>query len=489
MCRVLSAQVSHETNTFSVITLGVDDFAARYLYRGADIAANMAGTRTEIGAHLDAAARHGWDLVQPIATHATPAGPARPEAWAELSGAVLDACDDRIDGVLLALHGAMVTVDRDDAEGDLLARLRDRLGPDVPIAITMDLHANVTDAMARHADIVLAYRTYPHIDQHEIATEAADLLQRAMAGEIRPVSTVARRPMLTGCNNGVTQTGPMVDFLARAAGMVAAEREVLAVTVCAGFPWADLAATGPSVTVVSDGAPRQDLAESLMDDVWARRDERTVALLSLDEAMNRARQAVVGQPLVIGDTTDNPGGGGYGDGVALLRAMLDAGLQNAALAAIYDPESAGRAIDGGVGAEVALTLGARVDPAGYGPALDVTGTVESVSDGAFVCEGPMWAGIKVSLGPTAVVRIGGVRVVVASNNLQVTDRNAFLSQGIDPATCAVVAVKSSHHFRAAFQPLAGEVVVCDSGGLVSPDFARFPYRKVRRPIWPLDDLG
>jgi microcystin degradation protein MlrC len=215
--RILSAEISHETNTFSILPTTLALYKARRDYRGQEIVNAFSGTKTEMGAHLAAAKKYGWELVQPIAAAATPGGKTPAKDWAHLSGAVLEACQEGpFDGVLLSLHGAMVTEDQDDAEGDLLRRLREKLGPDIPIAISLDIHANVSNAMARLAHIVIAYRTYPHIDQYERGMEAADLLQRAMHGEIRPHSLVWRAPVLEGLDYGRTQGGPMSRILARA---------------------------------------------------------------------------------------------------------------------------------------------------------------------------------------------------------------------------------------------------------------------------------
>lgn len=493
--RIVSAEISHETNTFSVLSTTMEDYLKRQCFFGADVAANMANTRTEIAAHIDAAKAFGWDLVPTVAAHATPSGKTTAAAWAELSGAVLAACEaGPVDGVLLALHGAMVTEDQDDAEGDLLARLRAKLGPSVPIAVTLDLHANVTDRMAELATVLMPYRTYPHIDQYEMAMESAELMRRVMAGEVRPVTAIARRPTLDGLNHGRTQSGPMAELLARAAAIKAADPAILEIGLCAGFAWADIPETGPSVTVTTDGdeAKAQRIAEELADFVWATKHINLVPLLSLDDMVAKARAANADTgkgPLVIGDTTDNPGAGGYGDGVRLLEALLKAGIRNAACGAICDPASAAKVHAAGLGATVTLDLGAKVSPATYGPSLAVQAKVEALSeDGAFVCDGPMWAGMTVRLGRSALVDISGIKVVIASSNLQVTDRQAFLRFGLDPTKLDVVAVKSSHHFRAAFQPIAREVVLADSGALCSQDYAKFKFEKLRRPIWPLDPI-
>jgi microcystin degradation protein MlrC len=491
--RVLSAELAHETNTFSILPTTLESYHSRLYYEGDDIARAMGGAACEMAAHIDAAKRHNWSLVQPLATRATPSGKTTAEAWAILSGKVLAACDEGpFDGVILALHGAMVTEDQDDAEGDLLARLRQRVGPDIPIAITLDLHANVSDAMAEHANIVMAYRTYPHIDQYEIATEAADLMERAMAGEINPRSVVARGPLIEGCNHGQTQVGPMVGMLKRAAGYVADDPGVLSVAVCAGFSLADIPFMGPTVTVVGDGDNEKygQIADAMMDEVWDTRKDITVPTFSLAEAMAAAKASAGqgGKPLVLADFSDNPGSGGYGDSVRLLEAMIDAGIDNAALGVISDPDVVAACQAAGAGNQVTLSLGSKVDATLYGPPLELTATVQSLSDGSYVCDGPMLTGEARSMGPTAVLRIGGVRAIIASNNQQVTDRQVFISQGIEPTACDVVAVKSAHHFRAAFEPMSRDVMLADSGSLATRDLNAFPWHRLRRPVYPLDDV-
>ncbi|MFH1757274.1 MAG: M81 family metallopeptidase [Pseudomonadota bacterium] len=488
--KILSAEISHETNTFNILPTTLALYKARRYYRGEEIAKALAGTRTEIGAHLDAARKFGWKLVQPIAAAATPGGKTPAEDWTHLSEAVLEACQERpFDGVLLSLHGAMVTEDQDDAEGDLLRRLREKIGAEVPIAISLDIHANVSDAMARLANIVISYRTYPHIDQYERAMEAADLLQRALDGEIQPRSLVLRGPVLEGLDYGRTQGGPMSRILVRADDLRLRNPGVLAVAVCAGFVWADIPDAGPSVTLTVNGdvSRFRGVAEELMKDVWETRHEVTVPLYTLKEAMAEAgKGAPDAQPLVLADFTDNPGSGGYGDSIRLLEAMIQAKVSNAAFGCVPDPEAVQECIAAGVGREVEIILGAKINPQAYGPSLRVRGTVEKVSDGTFIAQGPMSKGVRFSMGPTAVLRCGGVRVLVTTHNIQVYDLQVFLSQKIDPRTCSVVAVKSWHHFRAAFEPISRRVMLVNSGGLASRDLKRFPYRKVRRPIYPLD---
>ncbi len=491
--RVLSAEINHETNTFSILPTTLNSYQARRYLRGEEIRKAMSGTNTEMSAHIDAAQRYGWELVQPIAAQATPAGKTTAETWSALSGAVLQACGEGdFDGVLLALHGAMVTQDQDDAEGDLLRHIRERIGMEVPLAITLDLHANVTEAMARLANIVLSYRTYPHVDLYERAREAADLLQRAMNGEIHPQSLVRRGPLLEGCNYGRTQGGPMERLIGEADRIKGEEPGVFAISICSGFPWSDIFEAGPSVTVTGEGREKRfpEIAENLMSVVWEARREKTVQEVGLEAAIAEAKLGggYDQRPLILADFTDNPGSGGYGDGIALLRAMVEARLSNAVFGCVSDPEAARKCIAVGTGKEVTLDLGAKIDPKSYGPPLRITGVVEGITDGVFTCQGPMSKGVRFSLGPAAVLRCGGVRVLITTRNIQVYDLQIFLSQGIDPGKCSVVALKSWHHFRASFEPISRKVLLVDSGALVSMDLKRFPYRNIRRPVWPLDEI-
>ena len=427
-----------------------------------------------------------------MSANATPSGKVTRAAFDEFAADILAAIDDNppFDAILLALHGAMVVEHHEDGEGLLLRLIRDRVGRDVPIGVTLDLHANVTDTMAEHADVMISYRTYPHVDQYERAAETADLIRRAVEGEIQPTVTVARGDILDGVDHGrTTAPGPMTEVLAMADGRVAADPSILAISVNAGFPWADIRDAGPTAVLVCDGkdASCRIVAGELMDTIWQSRHRLTIHSVTATDAIAAARQAGGGDgPIVFGDFADNPGGGGYGDATALLGAMIDAGLDNAAFATIHDPEAAAICTNAGTGATVSLALGGKVDPR-YGAPLDVTGTVEAVTDGTFVYEGPMLAGATLRMGPTAVLRVGGVDIVVTSSNHQALDRRFFSHAGIDPAAKSILAVKSAHHFRAAFGPIASQLVVVDSGGgLTSNDFRAFPFERVRRPIYPLD---
>lgn len=486
--KVLSAQLSHETNTFSSTPTTLASFGERMLLRGEEIAHALRGTNSEISAHLEAAERHGWTLVQPLAAHATPSGRSTAATWRELSQTILQDCTPDLAGVLLALHGAMVTEDEEDAEGALLAGIRRIVGPEVPVIATLDLHANVTDRMAEQTNALFAYRSYPHVDQYEVAREAADELQRLIRSGEHSRCVVARAPLLDGCDHGRTHADGVMNSLLDLADDLRSRHEgVSSIAICAGFPWADIAQAGPTVSVsgTASAGVLREVARQLTEAIWESRHETSAHLLSLDEMVQVLSQSQAG-PVVVADFTDNPGHGAPGDGVRILAAVLKAGLQNIAVADVLDPESAAACAAAGVGAEVDLLLGAKRNPAVYGEPLAVRAKVLRVGDASYVCAGPMWRGVTIRTGLTAVIDVSGVQVIVTSSGKQTIDRQAFISQGIDPTACRAVVVKSQQHFRGAYDPIASRTILVDAGGAVSPQLGRLPYQRVRRPVWPLD---
>ena len=491
---VLIAQFAHETNTFSRLPTTLADYRRRWLLEGEAIVPRFRGTRTEIGGLIDHAVRAGWDLVPAVAANATPSGKLTREAWETIRDMIVSHARKAgaLDAVVLALHGAMVSETEDDAEGALLEALRGAIGPHVPVAVTLDLHANATPRMARHANALISYRTYPHVDQYERAQQAAALIDRVLEGKARPQCLIVQPPTLCGADHGRTvQPGPMRDLLAMADDFEK-EEGVHVVSIQAGFMPADIEWAGPSVAVTHEpaqAARAREIADALSREIWRRRDEETIAYLGIDEVMRAvASDAGEGGPLVVADGTDNPGGGGYGDATNMLRALIDGGAKDAAVGHICDPAAARAAIEAGAGNKVRVSLGGHIDPA-FGAPIEVEAHVQSVSDGTFINDGPMGKGTKSEMGPTAVLRVGGIEVIVISNRLQNTDLQTFLSQGIDPAARRVLVVKSVHHFRAAYAPIAREVMIVDSGALCTPDPKRHTYRRLRRPIWPLDEMG
>jgi microcystin degradation protein MlrC len=482
----------HETNTFSRVPTDMAAFRRRDFHLENEIPAAFRGTRSAFGATFEAADKFGWTLVHPVSANPNPSGIVTDDAFEEVTGMITGAVDAKgpLDGALLHLHGAMVSNSHEDAEGEFLARLRGRLGPEVPIVVTLDLHANVTQRMADNANVLIAYRTYPHIDQYERAWQGAELLERAMQGEIRPRTVIARGPMLYGLDHGRTQRGPMAELIARGEALEA-KGAALAVSICAGFSRANIRDVGPSVTVTVDGNIQggQAIADEFMDYVWQMREFTTVKLRSVAEVVALAREGEPGdKPLVVADYTDNPGGGGYGDATAFLKGLVEGGVDSVAFHAICDPEAVQEGMRAGVGTKTTLTLGGKTDPAMGGGPLSLEGEVVCLTNGRFIAYGPMGGGVERDYGPSMVFRVDGIDIIVITNNGQAVDLGQFTSLGIDPTRYRTVAVKSMQHFRAAFEPIAREVVLVDTHALCSEIYTPELFTRVRRPIWPLDPI-
>lgn len=492
---VLTAEFAHESNTFKKGFTALDDFRSETYLLGEAAIAERGDANTELAGFLDAAREAGWKVTHVISAHAGPGARVARAAFDDIAGQICEAVKSNratLDGILLSLHGAMVTEFCEDGEGELLQRLRAIVGPDVPIAVSLDLHANCTPLMCELADVVLSYKTYPHIDMRERGLQAGRILEGRMAGRTRPRTLRAHRPMLDEINGGRSDEGPMVPLYARARA-AEAEPGIFAVSLNAGFSDADIRDVGPTVTVTYDSllpgakAQARAIAEEIADGIWAARFTSVNSYLSVEEAAHIARGFDASNgPLIIADYADNPGSGAYGDSTNLLKAMLDAGLKNAAFGPMIDPEAAAFLHKHGVGERVSLALGGKNDPTFGGGPLQVTGDILHLSNGDMICDGPILGGLHHRYGTTAVLRVGGIDVLVVTANSQMLDQQQFKAFSIIPSEKSVVALKSMQHFRAAFEPIAGRVIVCDSGALSTPRYERRIYLNAPRPIFPLD---
>jgi microcystin degradation protein MlrC len=486
---VLTAEMSHETNSFSLRKTGQQAFMARYALMGEAAILERGAENTELAGFLDAGREHGWQVHHVLSAAAGPSGKVRREAFEWLCEPILSRLKHhQYDGILLGLHGAMGLEFSDDGEGELLQRIRALVGNEIPIAITLDPHANVSKQMCALADIIVSFKSYPHIDMRDIGRQAGDILQRTMAGEIKPSTVRVGRPMLEEVNGGRTDVGPMTGRLA-AARAYENQADVFAVSINAGFASADVKEVGPTVLVTGQGdfAAHTAFAETIADDIWNRRFEVLNDYLSTTEAAAIAAsyESDAG-PLIIADYADNPGAGGYGDSTELLREMLSAGVSNACFAPMVDHDVVQALQAAVVGETVQIELGGKTDPEFGGGPLAVEAELVSLSDGHFTGEGQMIHGLHGSFGPSAVIRVGGIEILVVTIPRQILDLQQFRAFGIDPQKKLVVALKSMHHFRAAFEPIAGKIIVCDSGALCTPRYGRLPYTNVPRPIFPLD---
>ena len=488
--RVLLAEIMHETNTFNRIATVKADFETRYWHEGTQAASELAGTNTEIAGFIEAAQTCDWSLKIPLAASASPSGPMASDDWDRVKQLILDPLQagEAFDAVALVLHGSMVTETTLDAEGDLLRELRTLAGAHTLIAVTLDMHANVSPAMIEAADMMMAYRTYPHVDQRERALHMARLMDEVLRGGSRPKLVMARMPMMDAANHGQTADGqPMPDLL-RLAETMEDRDGIVCASIQIGFPWSDVPDIGPNVVVTAtDEQQGRAVATELMQAVWQSRHDTQLEFATPAEALALAKHGQAGdKPLVLADFADNPAGGAYGDSPNLLRAMIGEGLQGAAFATISDPASVELAAKAGVGAKVQLLLGGKGAP-DLTPPLEVEAEVINLTDGEFICAGPMWQGVTFSMGATAVIRIGGIEVVVSSVPTAVMDLNVFRSVGINPREMTTIGLKSRNHFKAAYGPIARETLLVDAGGIASMRLQELTFRNIPRPIWPLEN--
>ncbi|QYZ69369.1 M81 family metallopeptidase [Neotabrizicola shimadae] len=489
---VLTGAFVHESNTFKKGETTLQDFREDVLDLGQAAIDRFGDVNDEVAGFLDAGRAAGWRITHTVSAHATPGARVAQEAFDHIAGIICDAARanrDTLDGILLALHGSMVPVFCEDGEGELLRRLRAIVGPDLPIAVTLDLHAMVTPAMVEQAQIFVSYKTYPHVDMRETGRHAGQLLDAAMRGETRPRTLRVHLPMLDEANAGRTDVPETAALYTRAAEHEA-EPGIQAVSVNAGFSEADITEMGPTVLVTFDQGREtraREIAEGLAHSIWAGRGKVSNTFLTPAEAAAEARDFDPAKgPLVIADYADNPGAGAYGDATALLAALLEAGAAPGAFAPMIDAQAAAILHRHAVGDTVTLDLGGKCDPTFGGGPLRLTGEIRHLSDGTYTGDGPILGGITHSFGPTAVLRVQGIDILVVSLPGQMLDLQQVRAFGIEPAEQRFLVVKSMQHFRAAFEPVAGRVIVCDTGALATPQAHLRPYTHVRRPVWPLD---
>jgi microcystin degradation protein MlrC len=489
--RIAVAGFEHETNTFANRKTTYDDFVHDWFFRGEELR-QLRVTNTVPGGFVAAIeSSPDLELVPLVHAGATPGGVVTADAVERIEGEILDGLRrSNPDAVVLCLHGAMVTELSDDGEGQTLRRMREIVGREVPIVAVLDLHANLTQAMVDLADVLVPYNSYPHVDMAERGAEAARLAVQIARREVKPTTGYVKLPLAPVTPKQFSGIEPTKSVMSKAFE-IESRTGVLNAAVCFAFAYADIPHVGMGVTVTTDDdQTAADLfAEELADLIMERHEEFRPDLMTVEEAVHTAIAEPEG-PIILADLGDNPGGGSACDGTALLWALLDLGADDAAFALIADPEVVAQAFDVGIGGELSTVLGAKTDDL-HGYPIPVTATVQSLSDGRFVYEGPMNRGAEDSLGRTVVLtcqgRHGGlVEVIVCENRVQPYDAAVFRSQGIEPTAKKILVVKSMVHFRGSFGPFAARIIEVNTPGLTSMDLTRFKYTKLRRPLWPLD---
>ena len=485
--RLLIAMMKHETNTFSPVPTPLARFGPLY---GDNAIRAYRGTGTGLGAYLDLAERESAEVVLPIAAGASPSGPVEDAAYAHITDAICDAvARGGFDGIMLDLHGAMVTQSLEDGEGEFLRRLR-AIDPGTPIAVSLDMHANLYDAMIANATVVTGYRTYPHIDTYETAKLAGEILLLAMRGEVKPVMAWRNEPMLPHVMRQGTDDHPNKELQHRCATMSA--EGALAASLFTGFPHADITNAGLSAVVVTDGDRKlaEELRDELLGRAWVEREAFVYKIEPLQQSVARAKAMALGDgPVVLLDHYDNCASGGTMDTTVVLAEILKQGLEDVAAFAIYDPAAVQQAIAAGIGTQVTLSIGGKIAmPAipAESPPLKVTGTVKTISNGRYRNRGPMARGVMMDMGATVVLDTGTVEIVLISRHVEPSDLNCLSSLGIDPLQKRYVMLKSRIHWRAGLGRMAKAVVDCAGVGVCTSDYGQLKFEKVRRPIYPLD---
>jgi microcystin degradation protein MlrC len=468
----------HETNTFAPGRTTLEDFASYRLADGPQaVREALEGTATEIGGALAACGELGYEVVPFFDAAAVPGPIVAAEARAFLWERFLDRLEEAqpLDGVLLALHGAMVAEELEDPESDLIAQVRERVAS-VPIAVVLDLHANPGDGLVADADILVAYETYPHADAEERAAEAVRLLGDTIEGDLAPLVAGRRLPLLTCPLVQATAAEPMASLLA-ATRRIRARPGVAAASLVPGYAYADVERLGFAVLVTGEGAAADAAADELAEAVWAVREAFRPELATVQEAVERARGAE--QRLVLAEVADNVGGGAPGNATDVVGALIEAGAKGA-VAVLHDPAAAAQAASAGQGAEVELQAGE--------PPLPLRGRVTYAAETAYRRTGSYMTGQEVDMGLCAVVDAGGVEAVLTSRRVMPFDADHLRAVGIEPAERRLLVVKSAIAWQAAFGNLVDEVIYVDTPGPCTCRLETLPYERAPRPIVPLDDV-
>lgn len=487
--RIAIGGISHETNTYANACFGLTELEAFVVRRGDQVIRANEGTRSFIGGMLAAAEQLGAEVLPTLTAITQPSGTIARAAYDTLKAELLDrlAAVLPVDAVALELHGAGVVDGIDDLEADLAGAVRELVGRDVPIVAPLDLHGNITQAMADVIDLMLGVHYYPHTDCYERGEEAVFAIPALLDGSLTPVTHVEYLPILMPPASTDFDPARLTNELC---WDIEQQDGVIDATFFHGFPFTDTPITGSHIVVTTNGdrALAVQHAKTIASSVWDRREsfkpESDTPELAVRQAVAAAAKST-GKPVVINETSDNCGGGSPGDSTHLLRAMLEASVTDACFAFIYDPEVAEVAHRAGVGAKIDIRLGGKHDEI-HGEPLEVSGYVKSLSDGRFTYTTPMARGVRENLGKMVRLQIDGVDVVVGSRRSQTFDTGPFILNGIDVNQYKIVALKSSAHFRAVFDEIASEIFTSDAPGLTTLRVDVFERTRPSGPMWPKD---
>jgi microcystin degradation protein MlrC len=491
MAKIAVGGMQHETNTFAPTKASYAMFeqgggwpTPQY---DESLFEAVSGANLPVEGAIQRLRANGHTVVPLAWAAASPSAQVTDDAFERVVGGITSAMDrlGPFDGVYLDLHGAMVTESYDDGEGEILRRVRSMIGDRVPLVASLDLHANITAQMVKHADALTIYRTYPHVDMADTGARAILLLENMLKTGNRPAKGFYQFNFLTGLPSQCNLIEPCLSIYKRIAQL--SEQTGVSIDFATGFPMADIHDCGMSLVAFGPSQMQTDACMSNIQRMIEHAEKDfAMELLQPDDAVQRAlARGAPGAPIVLADTQDNPGAGGNGDTTGLLAALMRQRAPDAVLGLLCDGPSAKRAHDAGQGATIDFTLGEISGVPGR-TALGGRFLVERLGDGQFTCTGPMFKGFKMKLGPMALLKgtgdYSGVRVVLASRKCQAGDQEMFRHLGIEPKKHAVIALKSSVHFRADFQPIAKDVLVVQAPGPALANPADFAWTKLRKGI-------
>ncbi len=487
--RIAIGTIFTECNQFGGIPIDLAWFERYELRRGDEMLTVNKGV---MGGMLEVLGRAGHTPVPTIYASAGPGGPLTAACYAQLKGELLDclaACLP-VDGVLLPLHGAAVAEETGDLEGDLICAVREVVGWDVPIVATLDLHAHVTDQMVTHADALLAWETYPHADSFSTGMRGAQMIVDMLAGRCHPTMAMAKVPVITGAINGSTHGDDPFAVLMRQTKAHEGDPGVLSTSLFLVHPYLDQPGMGSGALVITDGNMEQAVATArkLALSYWARRFDLEPVTWTPAEAVS-AGINMEGGPVLLVETADCCGGGAAGDSVASLGALLPiapaTGPEVISIVPVADPEVASVCHKAGVGAEITVKIGHKLDPR-WGEPILVTGRVERLSDGYFHYEGGIFEGVQGEMGPSAVLAVGGVRILVTTHATYDWRDEQYRAVDLDPAKAKFVVVKNPMNYRMAYGAFARAIFVLATPGPTPATVRNMKFEKLARPYFPLD---
>jgi microcystin degradation protein MlrC len=478
------ASILQESNTFSPVMTRYADFSPVF---GQQAFARHDGKLTEMGGFIDVLKAARVPMVPVCAAWAITANRLDRAGYQQLVQAFeRHLRRAKTNALLLAMHGAQTAAGEDDVEGAVLGIAREVLGPDKPIVLTLDLHANITGRMVALANAIIGYHTYPHVDMFEVGQKAARLMLRILRGEVRPRTAYRKLPLIIQAENSQTTSGPMHRLISAARALERNGRAE-AVSIFPVQPWMDIAEMGCAVVAVTDGdlSAAQRQADSIASRLWDHKKDFEAKLMPVPEALAAALQ-VEGGPVVLAESSDSTGSGSPGDSTGVLKHLVRAPLTGPAAIFLVDPASVAAAIKAGVGSTVTLKVGGSFDRKHSKP-VRVTGTVKLISDGRWVGRARGYnTGITTCMGCTVVLEVGQVQILMAERSSMTVDPELFRSHGIEPIYCKIVVVKSPNGFRAAYEPIAKAIFLVDTPGVSTANLRTLPFRRVPRPIYPLD---